>query len=209
MLLRISSSATFSAKMTASANWCRAAKSSTISATREISDRSLSIRISQDADNPACGGTEDPVFIAATRPWATIRRTIAACARCAIAGRRFAAGQRIAEEADTELVRLREARRDRERHVFPRPLRGRAPRLPTPRPRVYRGLPAPSTRRPLACTATCILTCIPEFNPLPRLSPRIPRLRRRRALSLGRHPAACTHRVAGAPEHPALDGPGH
>jgi hypothetical protein len=34
-----------------------------------ISDRLLSIRISQDADNPACGGTEDPVFIAATRSW--------------------------------------------------------------------------------------------------------------------------------------------
>ena len=207
MLLRISSSATFSAKMTASANWCRAAKSSTISATREISDRLLSIRISQDADNPACGGTEDPVFIAATRPWATIRRTIATCAGCAIAGRRFTAGRRIAEEADTELVPP-EARRDRRRHVFPRLWKGGALRLPTPRPRVYRGLPAPSTHGPLACTPTCILTCIPEFNPLPRLSPRIPRLRRR-ALSLGRDPAACTHRMAGATERPALDAPGH
>ena len=27
--------------------------------------------------------------------------------------------------------------------------------------------------------------------------------------ALGRDPAACTHRVAGAPEHPALDAPGH
>src|SRR5258707_9518299 len=76
-----------------------------MSATREISDRLLSIRISQDADNPACGGTEDPVFIAATRPWATIRRTIAACGGCAIAGMRFAAGRRMAEEAGSGLVR--------------------------------------------------------------------------------------------------------
>src|SRR3954452_10038309 len=69
ILLMISSSTTFKAKSTCSGNWWRAAKSSTMSATRVISDRLLSIRISQDADNPACGGTEDPVFIAATRSW--------------------------------------------------------------------------------------------------------------------------------------------
>src|SRR6478609_1411440 len=109
ILLMISSSTTFKAKSTCSGKWWRAAKSSTMSATREISDRLLSIRISQDADNPACGGTEDPVFIAATRPWATIRRTIAACAGCAIAGCRFAAGQRLAEEADTRATQKQPA----------------------------------------------------------------------------------------------------
>src|SRR6476646_10808252 len=91
ILLTISSSETFKAKMTSSGNWWRAAKSSTMSATRVISDRLLSIRISQDVDNPACGGTEDPVFIAATRSWATIRRTLGPCAAGAIVGQGVAA----------------------------------------------------------------------------------------------------------------------
>src|SRR5215510_10327338 len=95
ILLRISSSETFRATITSLENWWRAANSSTISATRAISDRLLAMRISQDADNPACGETEDPVLITSTRvPSGQICRTIARCALPVIAaGPTLGAGQ--------------------------------------------------------------------------------------------------------------------
>jgi hypothetical protein len=60
----------------------------------------------------------------------------------------------------------------------------------------------------LACIPTWTLTCIPAFDLLPRLCPRIPRLGRWWAVSPGRDPASATHRVAGATERPALEPPG-
>src|SRR5262245_3365392 len=95
ILLRISSSETFRATITSFENWWRAANSSTISATRAISDRLLAMRISQEADNPACGETEDPVFITATGVPSghIVAHTIARCApRVIAAGPRPTAG---------------------------------------------------------------------------------------------------------------------
>ena len=177
-----------------------------MSTTRVISDRLLSIRISQDVDNPACGGTEDPVFIAATRSWATIRRTIAACAGCAIAGTAFCrrtADQRRARHR----TRPRRPPRSRPSH-FAHALRAgrRACRHRAPACTV--GFPPHQPAGRLACIPTWTLTCIPAFDLLPRLCPRIPRLGRRCAVSPGRDPTAATHRVAGATERPALDAPG-
>src|SRR5262245_16412749 len=89
ILLRISSSDTFRATLTSFGNWWRAVNSSTISATRAISDRLLAMRISQNADIPACGETEDPVLITATGVPSghIVARTIARCAPRVIAAR--------------------------------------------------------------------------------------------------------------------------
>src|SRR4029079_17527397 len=207
ILLTISSSETFKAKTTSSGNWWRAAKYSTMSATRVISDRLLSIRISQDVDNPACGGTEDPVFIAATRSWATIRRTIAAYAGCAIAGTAFCCGT-ADRRRGRHRTRPRRPPRAIETVTFAHTLRAgrRACRHRAPACTV--GFPPHQPAGRLACIPTWTLTCIPAFDLLPRLCPRIPRLGRWWAVSPGRDPASATHRVAGATERPALDAPG-